>query len=65
MILAFLLVLACSAPDYCGLIKIAEMPPQECAVHGQMAAAEWAGEHPDLEIKGYRCVVVLTKEKDA
>lgn len=66
--LAFLLLLVCSSPsgdDDCGFVKVAELSPMECAQAGMVIAAQYANEHPKESVKGYRCVVVVTPEKDA
>lgn len=65
MILAFLLLMVCSGDDDCGFVKVAELPPMECAQAGMVIAAQYANEHPKESVKGYRCVVVVTPEKDA
>jgi hypothetical protein len=64
MILAFLLLMACRTPEDCGWVNVAELPAVECARAGMLIAARYASDHPAEQVLGYRCVVVVTPEKE-
>jgi hypothetical protein len=57
MVTLLLFVCLSQHPDMC---EIKQHPgefesEQACSILGQFAAAEWAGEHPKWDVKGWKC----------
>lgn len=51
-----LVVCALADPDRCSIVVMpGPMTMQECAVGGQMRAAEWLGRHPGNRLVRYVC----------
>jgi hypothetical protein len=55
------IILACliSAPEQCEdvILKVdARGGAENCQWVGQLTVVEWAGQHPEYQIKGWKCV---------
>ena len=57
MIVLVLTVCLASAPDVCREEQppIAVISEMQCMIQGQQIAAEWIGDHPKWELRGWRC----------
>lgn len=64
-----LLFVAClaTAPDQCRerSLVFTDITPMQCLMGAQPELAKWTNQHPNLEIKSWRCRTVSFAEKDA